>query len=199
MFTSTILELLQILAVGTQARYGVRGLTLEISAHSPSDIEHVFRDFRMKDSYPFRSEDDLDGWHEDHLESLHMKTAVHTWMTAYNDAPRDHLNLGFQLEGRLRPIPGAIERFLGTPLDFDRCHPLPKVPIVRGLLFRSQFYRQLSPTALGRLFRQSLVSAEWLTLERWCRNSAGDEAEYIQGTCDMAGGLQLQAECGCQL
>ncbi|POR32516.1 Uncharacterized protein TPAR_07266 [Tolypocladium paradoxum] len=37
---------------------GQRGLTLELGAYPPSDLRHVFRDFRLEDDYPYRIEAD---------------------------------------------------------------------------------------------------------------------------------------------
>lgn len=44
---------------------------------------------------------------------------------------------------------------------------LPEVKMVTSLLFRRQYYRELSPSALGRLLDESLTGLRNIRHERW--------------------------------
>ena len=78
---------------------------------------------------------------------------------------------------------GTVRRFLGAPIDFHNPHAslLPRVPVINGFLARRQFYRQLSPAALSKLFSKSLVSVQWFRLERWTRPTPEEEALFVNG------------------
>ena len=170
-FTKTMKALLQILASHSSLP---GGMILEVSAHSPSDTQHFFRDHRIEDDYPFRRESDI--------RSLTSVLGYHLKMREKIGMAIDPSHQGVDPFDNSRPTFGEVQRFLGAPLDFIPLHSLPQAPIVKALHIRRQFYRQLSPTALAKLFRESLVSAESFRIERWCRPTPEAEARYMQGT-----------------
>ena len=171
-------RLLRTLALGSR-QDGQDGMTLEISVHSPSDTQHFFRDFRIDDDYPVHSGDDLSIRNIGDLAIFHARKQFFQWSLRPLDMVPHHC-----LDITGRPPQGAVQRCLGTPLDFlsRLSGVLPRVPIVSEFLMRRQHYRQLSPIALARLFSESLVCAESLRLERWCRPTPEEEAEFLNGT-----------------
>ncbi|KAF6829772.1 hypothetical protein CPLU01_07730 [Colletotrichum plurivorum] len=119
-------------------------LTLEISAHSPSDSQHIFKDYLIesKDSGPSDIANDLDP------ASLHDRP--HGWS-----------------HGRRTETPGisAFSRMhkfgiAGSITD------LPQVKIITGLLIRRQMRRTLSPDSLTSILR-CLPQLETLHFECW--------------------------------
>ena len=159
------------------------GLTLELSVHFPSDSQHFMGDKRLDDDFPFRSAQELldfnlspsPFWQHNWsiLRRLSERIAI--------DEPQ-HEGIGIRRCRR----PGAVKRLFGAPLNF-RTQPgnklnLPQAPIVEGLLIRRQFYRQISPESLARMFRESLTSAQWLRMERWHSYSYQQELCHLKGT-----------------
>ncbi|KAF6805375.1 hypothetical protein CMUS01_14626 [Colletotrichum musicola] len=119
-------------------------LTLEISAHSPSDSQHIFKDYLIesKDSGPSDIANDLDP------ASLHDRP--HGWS-----------------HGRRTETPGisAFSRMhkfgiAGSITD------LPQVKIITGLLIRRQMRRTFSPDSLTSILR-CLPQLETLHFECW--------------------------------
>ncbi|PHH84096.1 hypothetical protein CDD83_2477 [Cordyceps sp. RAO-2017] len=61
LLTETLWDLLIILSSWNRPRLGPKPkLVLDLGAYSPSDSQHSFRDFRLQDGYPYRTEADLD-------------------------------------------------------------------------------------------------------------------------------------------
>lgn len=159
---------------------GSQGLVLELSAHSPSDLQHRFRNFEMNDEYPFQCEEDL---------------RRSPGVLEYSRQKYPELVDEERIRHRTSPRPtlGEHQRFQGTPLELrlwkkgnrkghrNPISTLPEVPLVRGLLIRRQFYRGFAAISLAELFRQSFTSVEWFRLERWISNTAEDETSFIDG------------------
>lgn len=94
----------------------------------------------------------------------------------------------------------SMKRLSGTPLELwpralndghgrsDHIQPLPKAPIVRGVLIRQQYRRSIHAAALSQLFRQSLVAVDWFRYERWVALEVEDELAFHQGKDSRATG-----------
>ena len=177
-FTDAIKDFLGILSTWDGDATG--GLTLDLSAHSPSDVEHVFRDSTLEDNHPYHHEEDLVDYgfsgtiSKTILDETHVPWSIRLWPRSRRPA---------------RPTHGETQRLYGTPLEFREWtgsvtvpeSDLPRATIVKGLLTRYQFYRQISPEALGQILRESLVALEWARLERRYRPEYQQEISYLKG------------------
>lgn len=162
-FTTCIQALLETLKRWDPTRHGTAGLTLMLSASSPSDTEHRFNRYEIKDSFPFHYEEDLD------IRPGEFEVGG---MSA-TDALRLHFHRG-------SPPPlynGHIARAHGNPLRFQaqsnergrfigQYKIIPATPIVKGLVMRRQFHREISLRALSWMLGRSFVGLEWFRFER---------------------------------
>ncbi|KAM5347728.1 hypothetical protein ACJ41O_007552 [Fusarium nematophilum] len=170
-FTKAMHDLLTILAAANDVK-SRHGLQLELSVHSESDYQHVYRDFRLRDDYPFITEADLE---DGKMYREYHRTRLWSTVTIKD------LKHGFRGPGMQRRTmtPGQKKRLRGTlPLSFSFEDPttvLPRVDIVRGLVTRRQFYRNISAKALAQLLRESLGSLCMFRYEQMC-----DIGESIQ-------------------
>ncbi|KAM5371340.1 hypothetical protein ACJZ2D_008038 [Fusarium nematophilum] len=163
-FTNAITNLLIILSAGNDMEHK-HGITLELSAHSPSDFEHMYRNVKPADDYPFITEDDLadtaafDEYNKTRcLESARILDIPH----------------GFMGDGRREtPTDDAVKRFRGSgPLSFifsDQENGagalLQPVRFVKQLVIRRHSCRNFSPRALAELLK-SFVKLEMLRDEQ---------------------------------
>ncbi|KAK0668654.1 hypothetical protein QBC41DRAFT_276414 [Cercophora samala] len=185
-FTRALIQLLDILSRWKRKDYPIGGMNLELSAHSPSDAQHVWKHmFQLKDVYPYKPQAGQQAlrhrfrylffqWHE-MFEIRHLDDSFH-----------------HHKGGRLmfRHVPDeARSRLLGTKrldLNFRNCplrggrrmrSRLPRCEIVTNLTFRRQFYRALDLGVLYRLFEESFVCIRNLRHEFWCRNVGNGPAD----------------------
>ncbi|KAK3943296.1 hypothetical protein QBC46DRAFT_307703 [Diplogelasinospora grovesii] len=140
-FTKAVVDLLTVLSKWPKRKehptmpVSERGVSLEISAFSPSDHKHGFRDFRLQDDYPI--------W----FDSDQMK------LERYHDP--DH---GWE-NGRQGPVSlGARKRITEklTLWDGDgtgKAPPLPKVKFITVFTVRRQSYRSIEISSLKKLLR----------------------------------------------
>ncbi|KAL6795814.1 hypothetical protein GGI42DRAFT_363204 [Trichoderma sp. SZMC 28013] len=163
-FTTCIQSLLETLKLWDPARHGVWGITLTLSISSPSDTEHRLNRFEMKDDYPFLYAEDLD-----------LKPSIFDFhkMNAVNP-----LNIYFHGDGLLPLYNEHVKRIQGTPLRlqaqrndrgrFVNQHKtsLPAVPMVKGLVIRRQFRREIHVGSLSQLLGQSFIALQWFRFER---------------------------------
>jgi hypothetical protein len=162
MFTEAMWKLLQALALLGPGR----GLTLEFSAHSPSDSAHFFK-----------------SWYQLHPDYPHFATPDEHF-TYVNRAkeylPTDDKAHGYGEGNRrarwIRDI-GAGARHqrdhaqrLVRPLKFDSTEyaSLPEAPCVTDLLIRRQYFRDIETSSLSCLLG-SLPSLQGLRRENWRR------------------------------
>lgn len=146
-------------------------LALELSAHSPSDSQHMFQnDLGIQDTYPYLAETDI--------QKQYMKQHRSGIIT------RDHFH-GFE---NGEPITAfwpqdifdevhVMKRLIPQPLDFDffgvrfkrgqSKDQLPSVKMVTSLLIRRQYYRDICHLALSRLFKESLTNLRSIRHEWW--------------------------------
>ncbi|KAK7751103.1 hypothetical protein SLS62_006932 [Diatrype stigma] len=142
---------------------GGGGLTLELSAHSPSDAEHYFKNFRFG-AVPYFGEDDSDpGSRLLARDRLDGSDTSHAW--------RDSYALGAY---RLGDDFSRAGRLFGRGLCV--AGELPRVEAVTGFLIRRQCYRRFQPLALQKVLC-SLPRLESVQLELWSRFFPQDE-EY---------------------
>ncbi|KAF4472974.1 F-box domain-containing [Fusarium albosuccineum] len=172
-FTSSLRQLLRILS----SAQGPGGLTLEISAHSPSDLKHRFHELEMEESYPFRFESDLS-------KSPSLLEYRRQRFQEVQDKQISH--------GPNRTSFGQMQRLYGTPLELrpwfltdkrGRPNPvptLPQVPIVKGLLIRQHFFRGIALPTLAKILRESLIGLKWFRLERWTSLTNKVEREFYK-------------------
>ncbi|KAK1238014.1 hypothetical protein MKX08_002593 [Trichoderma sp. CBMAI-0020] len=162
-FSTCIQTLLRTLQLWNPARHGVQGVELMLSASSPSDTEHRFRRCEMKDNYPFHYAEDLD---------------LAGGIVNFHRANQADPITGFLHLDSLPPWSGDhIIRLQGTPLclqtqngDGNRftseAKNLPVVPMVKGLVLRRQFFRDIHIRTLSWLIGRSFVALEWFRFER---------------------------------
>ncbi|ROW13871.1 hypothetical protein VPNG_03514 [Cytospora leucostoma] len=157
-YTNAIWDLFEILS--SPSWTSTHGLTLELSAHSPSDTVHFGKDLKMRIS----------------------DTPWVKWSSGPDRPPTFTHNDPFHgwLNGRFcrRPLPtGAKARLFGHPrglgLDPDAPsarrtgHKLPEVSSIHTVVIRRQFYRAFSASrGLVQMFR-SLPRLENFTYEPW--------------------------------
>lgn len=157
-YTNAIWDLFEILS--SPSWTDTRGITLELSAHSPSDMIHFGKDLKMRSSDTAWEKGDEDPGRP---PTVTHNDPFHGWLQGRNCR---------------RPVPaGAKDRLFGDAhgLCFDQNaasairmgHELPEVSIVHSLVIRRQFYRAFSARmGLGQMFR-SLPGLEDFTYEPW--------------------------------
>ncbi|KAL7807543.1 hypothetical protein V8C44DRAFT_187120 [Trichoderma aethiopicum] len=162
LFTVCLQSLLATLKLWDPTRHGEQGLALMLSVSSSSDTEHRFSRCEMNDDYPFHYAEDL--------------ALAPSMVEFHQKAKAASLN---HLIHRGREWPwhnGHIRRLHGTPLRlvsrnergrFINPHKvLPAVPVVKGLVMRRQFRREIHIGTLSCLCARSFVALEWFRFER---------------------------------
>ncbi|KAM5378790.1 hypothetical protein ACJZ2D_004263 [Fusarium nematophilum] len=161
-FTTSLRGLFEALSLWVPNHSG--GLTLEISAWSPGDSQHHFREFVDADMHArFQLEEDLQRapslleYSRQKLEEVRPTMITH---------PRDRR---FQVYRRLK----------GTPLELGPGIAIPQVPIVKTLWLRPHFYRGIAFLTLARMFQDSLVGMESFRFERWTGVTSREEKAFF--------------------
>ncbi|KAM0253624.1 hypothetical protein ACHAQJ_007199 [Trichoderma viride] len=162
-FTTCIHSLLGTLKLWDPARHGAEGLALMLSASSPSDTEHRFNRCEIKDNYPFHYAEDLDL--EPGIVDFHRANIA--------DPFNHHFHRGYppplysehvkRVQGtslRLEPQRSERGRFI------SQYKSLPAVPMIKGLVMRRQFRRDIHVGTLSWLLDRSFVALEWFRFER---------------------------------
>ncbi|KAH7266074.1 hypothetical protein B0J15DRAFT_534222 [Fusarium solani] len=133
-----------------------RGLTLEVTALSPSDVEHHAYEPELAHDYPFQLEEDLE-----------QSPRFREYHAIKSAEPRPFSN---------RHMRAALVRLHGTPLEMTplsrkgRRKPIPtlsETPIIKGFLIRRSFFRGVALSTLAKLFSESFVALELFRFERW--------------------------------
>lgn len=155
------------------------GLTLELSACSPSDSKHLFRDLNF-DHDPYREPS------KNFIVSPDLKLSErkfddhwHLWRQGRR-VPVSQDEENRLIHGIMR-VQGLGFYFQLPRDDSDDERPphsasyyLPKVDVVTSFLFRRQYYRYIHPDGLSQLF-ESLVGLEHIVYEPpkvlYCNNS----------------------------
>lgn len=177
-FTTCIQSLLGTLKLWDPAKHGAEGLALMLSASSPSDTEHQFNRCEIKNNYPLHYAEDLDL--APGIVDFHRKNNT--------DPFSRHFHRGY-------PPPlynEHIQRVQGTPLRLEprrdgrgrfisQYRRLPAVPMIKGLIMRRQFHRDVHVGTLSRLLGQSFVALEWFRFERIISPEPNRQVSFDQG------------------
>ncbi|KJR83516.1 uncharacterized protein SPSK_04299 [Sporothrix schenckii 1099-18] len=166
-FTRGVYDLLRVLATFETSAVGLEsdtdnnkdtelGLTLELSAASPSDNQHQFNIYRCDPSYPFQTKEDLDPQYWAHALHRHHKLPIlnyHAREAAITLPP-----LSNRVVGRTSPLGFDFDELGGRP-------KLPKISNVKTLITRRQPLRQISPACISSLLREELSNVVCVRLE----------------------------------
>ena len=156
-FTNALWDLFAILSTwGKKGEFGVveRGLTLELSAHSPSDSKHFCKEL---DS---RINDTAWGGSKGGSEKRHHDRA-HGWKRG-----RQIRRPGYDAKMRVFGHPNGLKFDLRAP-SARKMRTLPKVRVVKSLVVRRQFYRAFSVAKALQPIIQCLSQLENFTYEPW--------------------------------
>lgn len=177
-FTTCIRSLLGTLKLWDPVRHGGGGLALMLSASSPSDSEHRFKRCEIRDDYPFHYTEDLSSAPD--MVDFHLASIAGLFSRYFH---RDRLPpWGDEHLKRVQGTPLRLERQRGERGRFiSPCKSFPAVPIVRGLVMRRQFRRDIHVRALSWLLARSFVALEWLHLERTVSLEPQEEISFKQG------------------
>lgn len=163
-------------------------LTLELSAHSPSDSFHGLNHYAEdQDDYPYRASisgqrDYIECYYKDaaRLEINRYERIGHSYSSV------NHINdLEFGVIA-LDDAQNITERAI-SHLEFDHFSPhqprLPEVKMVSSFLMRRQFYRSLGNLTLRRLVEESFTALRELRFERWqlVNPEEQENADWILG------------------
>lgn len=149
-----------------------------LSASSPSDSEHRFKRCEIRDDYPFHYTEDL--YSAPSMVYFHWVSIAGLFSRYFH---RDRLPpWGDQHLKRVQGTPLRLELQRGERGRFiSPCKSFPAVPIVRGLVMRRQFRRDIHVRALSWLLARSFVALEWLHLERTVSLEPQEEISFNQG------------------
>ncbi|KAF4974954.1 hypothetical protein FZEAL_8217 [Fusarium zealandicum] len=188
-FTTSVFTLWDILAEwDTQGHGKSPALTLEISAHSPSDtgdyggghifqedVEHYRKYLATNSTEPYITSRDVHSSYIKLHESLGM--TGNTFVTQIRDqwwARTVNDLLGW------KPIVfnhHQEESF--DYLDDDKIPILPQVPVITGFLVRRQQFREIYPEVFGEMI-SSMPRLEDVNVERWRCAESRDEKSWCQ-------------------
>lgn len=162
-FTTCIQSLLGTLALWGPTKHGAEGLALMLSASSPSDTEHRFNRCEIKDSYPFH-----------YAEDLGFAPGMVDFHRANIADPLSH----YFHRGCSPPLYSEhVKRLQGNPLRLNlrrdergrfinQYRSLPVVPMIKGLVIRRHFRRDIHVGTLSWLLGRSFTALEWFRFER---------------------------------
>lgn len=150
----------------------------DVVCFSPSHTEHRFNRCEIKDGYPFHYAKDLDI----------VPSMINFHQTNVAEPFSRHFHRGC-------PPPlyiGHVTRVQGTPLRLEprgtergrfisQFKSLPVVPIVKGLIMRRQFRREIHVGTLSRLLSRSFVALEWFRFERTISPEPHKQISFDQG------------------
>lgn len=162
-FSTCIQTLLGTLKRWDPARHGAQGVELMLSASSPSDTKHRFTRCEMKDDYPFHYAEDLDfagsivDYHRTNMSDP-VSGLLH--LSGLPPLSGDHINRVQGTPLYLQPQNGEKGRFT------NQAKSLAAVPMVKGLVIRRQFFREIHIRTLSWLIGRSFVALEWFRFER---------------------------------
>ncbi|KAI3391329.1 hypothetical protein diail_7520 [Diaporthe ilicicola] len=149
-------------------------LTLELSASSPSDSQHSFRDYPgLQDDYPSLCQastqrDYIVRYGQDITRGdKQLNDPFHDFSGGQHNSvqPQSWRSDQFVAERLIRPL--LLDTFGVRFKRGQSKKSLPEVKMVSSFLLRRQFFRELHPIALCRLLRESLVCLRRIHYERW--------------------------------
>ena len=177
-FTTYIQSLLGTLKIWDPARHGAEGLALMLSASSPSDTEHRFNRCEIKDGYPFHYAEDLDlapGMVNFHRTNIADPFSRHFHRGCPPPLHSEHVKRVQGTPLRLELQRGERGRFI------SQYKSLPAVPMIKGLVMRRQFRRDIHVGTLSWLLGRSFVALEWFRFERTVSPEPHKQISFDQG------------------
>ncbi|KAK3370963.1 hypothetical protein B0T24DRAFT_303592 [Lasiosphaeria ovina] len=130
------------------------GLSLEISAFSPSDYQHGFRDFRLQDGYPISF--NFDAWADKHMDWPAKRERA-------EQLEQHHVPAHGWEKGRQGPVSlGARKRITeeltlrGENNASGKDSQLPKVVAITAFTVRRQSYWGINTPSLEKILRKFL-------------------------------------------
>lgn len=176
-FTKVVVDLMSILASWPKRENPKHGLTLELSAFSPSDSKHAFKYFCLEQNYPYQRFSDCDPKFTAYkLRAKQMKDdgslhdPAHGWVEGYQVPPTSGAKL--RLQGSLLFLPEDGGDSSGTRWESLR------VRVVTGLLVRRQFYRKIPIDLLSDLVHKVCPLLENFSHESWLDMTGDGEVRY---------------------
>jgi hypothetical protein len=162
-FTKSISELWDVLSVWDSTRH--KGMTLELSAFSPSD----WNGYSV-----YRAVEKEIGMYREHL-----KAGSTEQYEAASDVHNQYINWHSAIggvRGRSDYWFAAVNNLFGwKPLELtEDVYQLPPISVVAKFLIRRQQYREIYPTALETMLR-SLTAVQDIQVERWRCAESRDE------------------------
>ncbi|RSL61700.1 hypothetical protein CEP54_006043 [Fusarium duplospermum] len=161
-FKSAITGLLEVLSSWDRTH---GGLSLEVTALSPSDVEHHSYEPELAHDYPFQLEEDLE--RSPGFAECHTRKAAEP--RVFSNRHMRAMNRLYGTPRELAPVFWKVRRKLTT---------LPETPIVKGFLICRSFFRGFALSALAKLFNESLVALEWFRFERWASLTYDQEVSF---------------------
>lgn len=179
LFTRSLWKLLDILSTWEKRdeNHGQQ-LTLELSAHSPSDSQHLLKgDAEHEDDYPYRAGIDTQRKYiEDHTPVIRPPLSLQKSLRMSNHF-HDHNLLFMPYSLGMDNLNEDSAKRLISPLKFDFFRVpkragqprwrLPEVKMVSSFLMRRQYHRAPDGVALKTLVGESLTGLRSMRLERW--------------------------------
>ncbi|QPC78701.1 hypothetical protein HYE68_009453 [Fusarium pseudograminearum] len=157
------------------------GLTLEIRAYSPSDQQFHGNIIQLYDDYPLRFEDDP----QSTTTLLEFCRANRARYTSSRDIRRTLDTLG--LTKRLHGTPLELKLALGEEAQFfsNTTRKLPKTPIVKGLILRSDSRKSIAVKTIATLFRKCFGTLESFHFVRWKGFTKEQETAFLDGMFNL--------------
>jgi len=153
------------------------GLTFELSAFSPSDSSHSFKDFRLEQSYPYQEEEDLD----QNFDAYKLRDDQHKLDGTLDDAEHGWTNGHCETTelGSKRRLMGRLVFKINDPSVSSRKSIT--VSIITGLLIRRQFHRKIPALLISGLIHKVCTSIRWFHHEGWYDVRSDRQVLYEEG------------------
>ncbi|KAK3333402.1 hypothetical protein B0T19DRAFT_125100 [Cercophora scortea] len=181
-FADAITNLLRILSTWEPVGNQRKGITLELSAYSPSDSGHCLQDHSFDAVSYSESDFPVDSSPPGPLDPHRRFLARKSTKNRFIDG--DH----FWSDGKWAPPEGlnradVLARAMGIPLRFplDPELVLPQVGVVTRFLMRRQFYRTIHFDSQAKII-SSLPNLEEFNFEFWYRVANFTHPKYLPGT-----------------
>ncbi|KAK5659352.1 hypothetical protein OQA88_1445 [Cercophora sp. LCS_1] len=136
-----------------------RALSLEISAYSPSDYQHGFKDFRLKNDYPICFDTDV------YIGEGNGFAAEKQFLKMTKQEQHDDPVHGWA-NGTQSPVCLGTRKRLTETLSLDQGVQIPRARAVTTLIVRRQSYRPIETSSLRQMLR-AVPKLALFTHEPW--------------------------------
>ncbi len=157
LFTNAVWDLFAFLSTWeNRGEFGVggRGVTLELSAHSPSDSKHFCKELaRRSDDTP---------WERNEIPEKSYHDLAHGWRNGVQ-RHRPRYDAKMRVFGDLK----GLKFDLRAPSARKMNRTLPKVRVIKELIIRRQFYRAFSVANALQPIIKSCTQLQFLSYEVW--------------------------------